>query len=369
MVIGQQQTGTAAVRYAFTLDEYRELLRRTSLQYDCRGFDVLDGAVQAGDRFCLIRHDVDASPERALEIARIEATMGVQATYTILLTGHFYSVLEPETRDVVREISSLGHHIGLHFDAAWHGIEDEAGLEDAIAWEAAILERAVGVPVRMFSFHNTTPFSMSCWAPRYADLWNAYSGVLQKEVTYVSDSNGCWRFHSWDDVLKEHPPRLQVLTHPEWWIPEHASPAQKICAQIDFRAQRAWAYYCDLLIRSERENLADVPRATHLLPHHPIGADVLRHWLSGHRRAALSELVILVRDAVNSLADVTAPEMRAEALEAAGIDSRRYAALERVQQRLMSGKTVYPASELAAAFDDLAVMLHRLSSNADGAPA
>ena len=77
----------------FTLKEYEKYLEVTKLKYPCLGFEVLDNEILP-DRFAIIRHDVDMSPHRALEIARIEARHGVRALYTILLNEKFYNPFE-----------------------------------------------------------------------------------------------------------------------------------------------------------------------------------------------------------------------------------------------------------------------------------
>ena len=149
-----------------TLSSYQLLLESTLTRYPCLGFEVLDAPPAPPARFAIIRHDIDMSPTQALALARIEANLGVRATYTILLTGDFYSPFEFANRQLLRQISDLGHDLGLHFDATWHGIESEAELTDAIAWETSLLNRLLDLPseqrVKMFSF--TTPHRLRCHA-------------------------------------------------------------------------------------------------------------------------------------------------------------------------------------------------------------
>jgi hypothetical protein len=52
-----------------------------------------------------------------------------------------------------------------------------------------------------------------------AGLINVYSHYFRNWVHYVSDSFGIWRFEDLHTVLENHEhARLQVLTHPGWWI-------------------------------------------------------------------------------------------------------------------------------------------------------
>ncbi len=281
--------------FGFTLQEYQALLIETLIKYRCVGFEVLDEPDMLRDNFCILRHDIDMSPACALDLAKLESALGIRTTYTVLLTGEFYNPFEVSTCKTIQAISALGHDIGLHFDATWHGINSEADLEDAITWEANMLNRLlgpVGGGVRMFSFHNTTPFSMSCKQTHYAGLRNAYAGVLQEQVSYTSDSNGYWIHRSWVNVLNERPARIQVLTHPEWWTEKKGEPAEKVCQHLDSRSRIVWTGYCDSLASTGRNNKTGVVDAFAILPAlvPEDGADLLYTWLCGNCEEAFIDL-------------------------------------------------------------------------------
>ncbi|HEV3051074.1 MAG TPA: hypothetical protein VGX50_12245 [Longimicrobium sp.] len=273
----------------FTFLAYAERLKRTAATYRCVTFDVLADRALSSRRFCLVRHDIDMSPAAALRLARIEAKMGVTATYAVLLTGPFYNPHEATARAQLQAIAGLGHAIAVHFDAAWHGINDEQALEDAVAADADVLRRLLDVEVSAFSFHNTTEFTMACSASTYGGLWNAYAAELQDHVTYVSDSNGYWRFDDWDQALRDQPERLQILTHPEWWNEREATPAEKVCELLEERSRAAWREYDALLQHAGRENRSDIPAALEIFQHQlgAAGEDLVRRWLSGAREEAL----------------------------------------------------------------------------------
>lgn len=277
----------------FSLGEYQKLLRLTAEQYTCLGFEALESPQS---RFAIIRHDIDMSPVQALALARIEANLGIRTTYTVLLSGEFYSPFERSTREILQQISSLGHDLGLHFDAAWHGIENEADLTEAITWEAGVLNRLLDLPagrvIKMFSFHNTTPFTMACKASHYAGLRNAYAGYLQENVKYTSDSNGYWIHRSWQELLDQRPDRIQVLTHPEWWTSSEAHPAEKVCLQLVTRSRLTWVGYRKLLQDGDRQNRtglsASASALAELFPED--GDRLLMLWLEGCRSEAFVEL-------------------------------------------------------------------------------
>lgn len=270
---------------------YRALLRLTKSQYTCLGFEVLDHQTLP-NCFAIVRHDVDMSPERALALARIEAEEGVRATYTILMTGEFYNPFEAQIRDQLKQISALGHDIGLHFDAAWHGIENETQLEERILWETAMLNTLLSLEgekqVQMFSFHNTTPFTMACKERFYGGLRNAYAGVLQDHVQYTSDSNGYWIYRSWHALLNEKHDRIQVLTHPEWWTNYNAEAGEKVSRTLTERSAVAWANYRNLLRSGKRTNKMGIFAAPDILVElwGEQGEQLLQLWLNGHRDLA-----------------------------------------------------------------------------------
>jgi hypothetical protein len=279
----------------FTLHGYRRRLEATVARYPVAGFEVLeepDIARAGSGNYCIIRHDIDISPPLAVEMAEIEAELGVRATYAVLLTGSFYNAFASETRSMLRRIADLGHDMALHFDAAWHGIENADELEDAIGRESAMLSDLLhGARIDTFIFHNTTDFTLSCGERHYGGLRNAYARDLGEKVGYVSDSNGYWRFKSWEEALAESPPRLQVLTHPEWWPQQSLSPAERVCRHIERQGQNVWRGYSDHLRKWGRENRADLPEAIDLLV---AGDDddraILQLWLTGHRHEATRRL-------------------------------------------------------------------------------
>lgn len=290
----RQKTNHQKKHSSLCLYEYKRFVQTTLSQYPCKGFEVLDKKMPS--RFAILRHDIDFSPQRALVLAKIEKKLKVRATYTVLLSGEYYSPFERETAETLRKIFFLGHDIGLHFDAARHEIKTEAELGSALTWERQVLARVLGIQeknIRMFSFHNTTPFTMNCKRSHYAGLRNAYAGLLQKDVQYISDSNGYWIYRSWIQLLLEKHPRIQVLTHPDWWVDKEAEPAEKICSAIYQRALDSWVRYRRLLKKLKRQNRTGLSNAPKILPkiYGQDGERLLFNWLAGFRHTAFFELL------------------------------------------------------------------------------
>ena len=234
----------------FTHGNYRRLLRLAKSKRPlCTHADS-----RKAQRFILWRHDVDISPHAARRLAQIEAEEGIGVTYFWHLHNTFYNLLERETADIVKEIAALGHGVGLHFDADFYGIAAEEELAPRLRMEQQVLEDLGGQPVRCFSFHNPSRFTMNCQQWEYAGMVNTYAEHFQTQVAYCSDSNGYWRHERLEDVLTagQHE-RLQVLTHPCWWQAEAMSPWQRVLRCIEGRASKTRSQYRQLLEQTGRK--------------------------------------------------------------------------------------------------------------------
>jgi hypothetical protein len=236
----------------FTRTAYRSYLKIAKDKYPFRTFLNFNKS----ERYILWRHDIDLSMHAAFQIAQIEAEEGVIANYFVHLHNPFYNFFDSENFQLLKKIAGLGHLIGLHFDSHFYGIETEDKLDEHLSFEKSILQKALGVEINVFSFHNTTPFTMACQKWEYAGMINTYASYFRENVGYCSDSNGIWRFRRLEDVLLEaKEPQLQILTHPEMWQESVMSPRQRIHRCIDGRAEKNKYNYDKDLGDFGRENI------------------------------------------------------------------------------------------------------------------
>lgn len=236
----------------FTTAHYRYLIREAKRNYRFAAYDSFD----KNEKFVLCRHDVDLSPQRSLRLAEIEAEEGVIATYFWHLHSEYYNLFEKGIADTVKAIHKMGHRFGIHFDTHFYNIQTQEDIETSLKKEKSILESLFDADIKVFSFHNTNPFIMGCQEWQYGGLINTYAAYFQKEVTYCSDSNGYWRFSRMADVVeKAEAPRLQLLTHPEWWQDEVMSPWQKIQRAVEGRKQHSLQYYLTLMQKGNMKNI------------------------------------------------------------------------------------------------------------------
>jgi hypothetical protein len=240
----------------FTEESYRAILAAASARY---GFEPFGTA--AGGPHVLWRHDVDYSVHRALALARLEAELGLRATYFLTLHSDLYNVLEPAVHARAREIAALGHWIGLHFDA---GFPAGGSLDERAAWEGRVLSGALDVPVEAVSLHNpSVSRTEDLDVEALGGLVHAGARSVRDGYAYVSDSNGYWRFQRLPEVLASGAhERLHVLTHPEWWQEEAMSPRERILRCIEGRGRASETTYDELLATNGRVNvgLPEPPR-------------------------------------------------------------------------------------------------------------
>ena len=241
----------------FTIDHYDAIVK---IAVD-NGFYFLtyaDELLVPGRKEILWRHDVEFSPEVALKMAKIEHKYGVKANYFFQIHSEFYNVFESYYSNILKEIKSLGHEIGLHFDAHYYNIQTPEALDKYIILDKNYIEKIFGIELRAFSFHNTNPFILSCEKFTYGGLINVYSNFFKTNYQYCADSTGFWRYEILDEVLRDPKVQhLQVLTHDAMWSETVMSPRQRVRTSIQANADRVKAQYDDILIRFGAKNIDD----------------------------------------------------------------------------------------------------------------
>ena len=236
----------------FTLSNYKKLISIAKNSYKFYGYDNYD----LSSRFIILRHDVDYSVHRSLKMARAENEIGVSSTYFLLLHSEFYNIFEKEIYELIKEIISLGHEIGLHFDSHFYNITNENQLESKLILEKNILEKFFSIEIKSFCFHITSDFTINCNKSSYAGMINAYSSFFQNDIDYCSDSNGYWRFNSLKDVISDNTVRhLQINLHPAWWQEKVLSPKKRIYRSIELRANKVKVIYDKNLESTNRKNI------------------------------------------------------------------------------------------------------------------
>ena len=148
------------------------------------------------DKFVIIRHDVDRMPYRALNMAKLESKKGVKSTY------YFRSKMHTFKPRIIKEIATLGHEIGYHYES----LSDTNGNMDlALAdFEENLSKFREIVPLQTISMHGRP---LSDFDDR--DLWNhtrnhqkllgelgilgeVYLDIDYSDIAYINDTGRNW---------------------------------------------------------------------------------------------------------------------------------------------------------------------------------
>lgn len=174
------------------------------------------GEKQVGTLY--LRHDVDFSVRLAVEMARVEHQLGVRSAYYILLSGP-HNVLHPASVDAIKELVSLGHDIGLHYDLKNYP-SDEKEQVYRLEKELELLSYLAGVPVETIVMHEPFRGEEDIFLHNNKGLINPAKYQNDHGVLYVSDSCRAWRDTTLMDFVqgKTQEKILQLNTHPESWL-------------------------------------------------------------------------------------------------------------------------------------------------------
>ena len=222
----------------FTLKIYRKLLERlknsgysffTFEQY-CLG--EVDG------KFVILRHDVDLRAAHSLATARVEAELGIKASY------YFRVVRQSNKPEIIKAIAALGHEIGYHYEDMSLVKGNSSIAVDHFSAKLAYFRRFY--PVKTVCMHGSPTSKIdnrSLW--KYYDyrdfglIGEPYFDIDFTKVFYLTDTGRCWdgdkfsvrdkvdahfnvSYHSTNEVihaanLKTLPLQIMITTHPQRW--------------------------------------------------------------------------------------------------------------------------------------------------------
>lgn len=209
---------TKNAEFQFSRDTFSEVLsalKKEEYRFVSFG-DVLDACVLPVERTCLLRHDVDVSMDFALDMAQMEHERGVRSTYFVMLRAPVYNLMSRHASGVLRQLVSLGHEIGLHFDAGCVSCPGKS-LEEEVIFELGVLSDLAGCKVRAFSFHQPSDeaLRMRLVLP---DVINTYNPEQLAGYKYISDSNRVWREVDPFQLVAAGRQHIHILLHPIWWM-------------------------------------------------------------------------------------------------------------------------------------------------------
>lgn len=227
---------TGPVTRDFTMDAYRDLVATLAAHYRVVPFDrfVGSGAAEIQNAAC-VRHDVDRRAHAALPCAAVCAELGVQATF-------YFRYPKTFDADVVRQVASLGHEVGYHYETLTKARGNLASAIERFASELREFRKVTDV--RTACMHGSP---LSRWDNR--DIWTATTLAehqlvgepylsLDAGVGYLTDTGRGWNrrsvairdwtggsLPSFDDTFRVMeavidralPDRIMLTIHPERW--------------------------------------------------------------------------------------------------------------------------------------------------------
>lgn len=169
------------------------------------------------DKSIILRHDVDMSIDKALEMAIVESEMNVSSTYFFLLTSNFYNLFNKENKDKLIKIMNLGHQIGLHFDEKQYAHTNIDDLVSSINNEISLLQNLIKSKIEIYSNHRPSSLTINESSHITTQAKSAYSNEFFTNMKYFSDSRMNWR-EDFDKVIQESTvKKIQVCIHPIWY--------------------------------------------------------------------------------------------------------------------------------------------------------
>ena len=204
----------------FSYNEFRNLINMVQQHLPIIDYkDVKDNT----KKFCILRHDIEFSIDRAYKLAKIEKELGVVSTYTVQVRNNTYNALSEKNINLISKIRNLGHHIGLHQNPP--SSLKLATLKDYIMRDITILEDSYGFEIDRFAFHRPKKEYLNC----YVELENKINCYDRKffhffdkrpeslDILYLADSNHKWKYGYPLDFDFSKINKLQLLTHPFSW--------------------------------------------------------------------------------------------------------------------------------------------------------
>lgn len=188
--------------------------------------------------FVTFRHDVDRKIDMALDMAQLEHSMGIKATYYFRKTPE---VFKPE---IIKQIESIGHEIGYHYEVL---DKTKGNKENAIQLFENELEAFRKIAdIKTVCMHGNP---LSRWTN--LDLWRKYNfkdfGIIGEpylsidynKVLYLTDTGRTWsgtssvkdfiecdtkpneKIRSTDDLInmirKRRYDKICISAHPNRW--------------------------------------------------------------------------------------------------------------------------------------------------------
>ena len=206
----------------FSYNHYEQIIQLARTKYEI--VTLQEYSRSRRDRVLILRHDIDANPQRAVGIAKLEHDLGVESTYFVRVHAEMYNPFGFRTYPSLKRITQLGHEIGLHYENLDLSHITGEDAQSILKKEIQTLQTILGIKIAGMSAHRG--FSGIANRNFWKNLDPSQFGLeyeaqeLTKDCLFVSDSLTNWPRTGGECVCKVLPkdnPRICLLTHPQFW--------------------------------------------------------------------------------------------------------------------------------------------------------
>jgi hypothetical protein len=208
----------------FSLAYYDALLANLEAanRVPARVVDAFDATAASWASLCILRHDVDRLPWRAVAMARLEAGHGIRATYYFRCSveGRF-----PE--EAIRTISAQGHEVGYHYETLSQHAGDTVRALAAFERNLESFRRiapceTVSMHGAPLSRHNNQDLLVGIDLARFGLRGDAVLDLARIRPIYITDTGGSWNAgggRNFRDIGGELAPAVPDLADPHSAVP------------------------------------------------------------------------------------------------------------------------------------------------------
>lgn len=167
--------------------------------------DVLD-LIGHDKNFIVLKHDVEANPQKALTLAKIEHNYNIQATYYV----QSYLLKDDGNIKILQKISNMGHEVTYHYDVLDNNRGDWQKATKEFEYTVSMFE-GYGFKVNTVCPHGNPLMDRKGWSSnkdffRNKEISKKYDHIIDivlnfpqkpgKQNFYISDAGYGWKLIS-----------------------------------------------------------------------------------------------------------------------------------------------------------------------------
>lgn len=200
---------------SFSFDEYERILMR----YKESNIDFNEVGTQ--DSFSLLRHDVEFSVERALEIAKLDSKHKIKSSFLFQVNSDSYNIGSHVNKRIIKKISQLGGNIGLHLYVSHLDENDWESFHHELEYQSSIFMELLEMNIDRFSVHRPPKWILENRNDYIGGIINMYGESFFEysdspvNIKYIADSRHNFNYgHPLDNFEYS---KFQLLLHPDEW--------------------------------------------------------------------------------------------------------------------------------------------------------